>query len=249
MALSADVQLPVLKGDFADQPVLASMTIYEGAVVSITAAGYAKGYAGTDTVFAGICDSKADNSLGSSADIKVKIRRDEHIRRVTLASVAIGDAGNAVYASDDATFTQTKGSNLRVGRIHAYIAANTCYIKVEPERDLIAAGEIATAQLAAGAGTLPKLDLTTGLKLLAADGINTGGGAAAITLTGAAVGDRVVGIFGQIKAESGANSFLIPTLTTHHEAVITVVDEIQQTVAAGDLSGNTYLFILAPAAA
>lgn len=109
--------------------------------------------------------------------------------------------------------------------------------------------QVTTAKLAAGAATLPKMDLFTGLKLLAADGVDSSGGNTEVTLTGSAVGDRVVAIFGQIKAETGANSFLIPAIPTHFEGTITVVNKIVQKTAAGNLSANTYLFILAPAAA
>ena len=106
----------------------------------------------------------------------------------------------------------------------------------------------ATVTLPAGNATLPKITFT-GLKLLAADGANSTGGIVSTTLTGAAVGDRVIAIFGQVKAETGANSFLIPVIGTAFESTISIVDKVQQLVAAGDVSLNTYLFILAPATA
>lgn len=132
MALSADTVLPILEGEYADHPVLASTKIYEGAVVSITAAGYAKGYAGTDTLFAGIAFRQADNSSGASGAIKVKVRRDVHYRQVTLASAAQADVGTALYASDDGTFTLTSTDNLLVGKVHAYVTTNTIIAKLEP---------------------------------------------------------------------------------------------------------------------
>lgn len=113
----------------------------------------------------------------------------------------------------------------------------------------IAAGAVTTTKLGSAAATLPKMDLRTGLKLLAADGIDTTSGDAEVTLTGSAVGDRVVAIFGHVKANTGAHTFLIPVVGTTFEATITVVNKIVQKQAAGDLSANTYLFWLAPAAA
>lgn len=59
-------------------------------------------------------------------------------------------------------------------------------------------------------------------------------GAGAITLTGAAVGDKVLGVAGISTVGNAAASF---------ETTITVVNQIQQS-AAGDLSSNTYLVVL-----
>jgi len=131
MALAADVQLPIEEGIYNEIPVAATTKIYEGAVVSLSS-GYAKGYAGTDTIFLGIAARQADNSAGSAGAITVKVQQSVHYRQVTLASVAITDVGVAVYASDDATYTKTSTSNLLVGKIHRYVAANTCVIRFEP---------------------------------------------------------------------------------------------------------------------
>jgi hypothetical protein len=82
-----------------------------------------------------------------------------------------------------------------------------------------------------------------GLKTLNAAGRN---GAGAITLTGAAVGDRVVLVLGVASAAGSANTLVSPEGS--FETTITVVDQIQQTDAA-DLSGSNYMFVLAPALA
>jgi hypothetical protein len=71
------------------------------------------------------------------------------------------------------------------------------------------------------------------LKVLSFTGRN---GAGACTLTGAAVGDEVVGIAGLTDMGGADASF---------EATVTVVDQIQQS-AAGDLSLKNYLVILRP---
>lgn len=113
----------------------------------------------------------------------------------------------------------------------------------------LAAGAVTVTKLGAGAVTLPKMDLFTGLKVLAADGVDSSGGDQQVTLTGTVIGDRVVAIFGQIKAETGANSFLVPTIPTHFEGTITVTNKIIQKTAAGHLEANTYLFLIVPAAA
>lgn len=112
-----------------------------------------------------------------------------------------------------------------------------------------ATSSVPTSALAAAAVTLAKTDLRTGLKLLAADGANASGGNQNVTLTGAAVGDRVIAIIGHAKANTGVHTFLIPAVGTAFESTISVVNQIVQLQAGGDLSANTYLFVLAPAAA
>ncbi len=98
-----------------------------------------------------------------------------------------------------------------------------------------------TATLKGGAVALTKINVT-GIKCLAAAGKN---GAGAITLTGAAVGDRLLAVFGAPTA-GGALEAKAPG--TDFEAAVTVADQIQQS-SASNLSANTYIFILIPAAA
>lgn len=103
---------------------------------------------------------------------------------------------------------------------------------------------VTTPKVAPGAATLPKITFT-GLKILTADGVDSSGGAAQVTLTGTAVGDRVLMVVGAAKAGFTA---WIPS-NSKFESVITVVDKIIQPQASGNLTANTYLFILAPATA
>jgi|SRR6185369_2487932 len=105
----------------------------------------------------------------------------------------------------------------------------------------VGTGAIGTTELAAGAATLPKITLT-GLKFLRFDGKN---GAGAVTLTGAAVGDRVAFILGVVSA-TGVS--VVGTIPTQFEATITVTDQIQQADVA-NLSGNDYWVVLLPATA
>lgn len=72
-----------------------------------------------------------------------------------------------------------------------------------------------------------------GLKFITATGRS---GAGAITLTGAVVGDVVIGVAGLSAGALGA-------ATASFETAITVVNQVQQS-AAGNLSANNYLFVL-----
>lgn len=110
---------------------------------------------------------------------------------------------------------------------------------VLPEGSDLSAPQLETDDIPAGGVTLPKMDLSA-LKTLRFDGAASAG---AITLTGAAVGDRVVSIFGTV-VTTGASI----VGGTDFESVITVANQIQQS-ATGDLSGNDYVVQLAPAVA
>lgn len=75
--------------------------------------------------------------------------------------------------------------------------------------------------------------VVAGLKFITAAGRS---GAGAITLTGAVVGDVVVGV-------AGLSAGALGTATASFETAITVVNQVQQS-AAGNLSANNYLFVL-----
>lgn len=131
-------------------------------------------------------------------------------------------------------------------------------------------GEVTTAMLADDAVTAAKVAdgaIDAAAKIaggvvpptkLVGTGIKTGhfvgrNGAGAITLTGAAVGDRV--FCGWLSGDASDNLTkgegsvgTTATFTALFEATITVVNQIQQ-ASASDLSDNKYTVILIPAAA
>ncbi len=113
--------------------------------------------------------------------------------------------------------------------------------KITVEAGGIIDASAGTTILGPGTVTLPRID-ATGIKCLAAAGKN---GAGAVTLTGAAIGDRLVAVFG---APTGGGALEAKLPGTDFEAVVTVADQIKQ-VSASNLSSRTYVFILIPAAA
>jgi hypothetical protein len=113
--------------------------------------------------------------------------------------------------------------------------------KITVEAGGIIDASAGTAILGPGAVTLPKID-ATGIKCLATAGKN---GAGAITLTGAAIGDRLIAVFG---APTGGGALETKVPGMDFEAAVTVPDQIKQ-VSASNLSSRTYVFILIPAAA
>ena len=104
----------------------------------------------------------------------------------------------------------------------------------------LAAGAVDATQIASGAVTATKLgsNAVTGTKLsvsalafLVFNGVN---GAGACTLTGAKVGDKVVGVTNLTDGSSGTSSF---------EATISVANQIQQSDAA-NLSTKKFNILL-----
>jgi hypothetical protein len=112
------------------------------------------------------------------------------------------------------------------------------------DTDDIVDASIATAKFAAGAVTLAKVSGFATLKCLAAVGVAAPGPCACV---GAAVGDRVVAVFGSTTITGQGLGGLLND-GTQFEQVISVINEIQQAVAV-DLSLRTHIVLLAPAAA
>lgn len=108
------------------------------------------------------------------------------------------------------------------------------YMRQGGDAQVIAAGGALVVETGA------KIDMP--FKSLAAAGRN---GAGLIALAGAAVGDRVRVIFGAPTA-GGALANAVPG--TDFEAVITVINQVQQ-INAGNLSANTYVFVIDPVSA
>lgn len=132
MALTKDVDLPEVIGDYADIPVAAAVKIFQGSLVAVNAAGFAKLGATGDTFFAGVADKLADNSAGAAGDIRVRVKRSIQFRVMTLSGAAQADIGDLLYATDENTITKTASTNLPIGRVHAYLTTDTIIAKLEP---------------------------------------------------------------------------------------------------------------------
>lgn len=129
MALSADSPVEKLLGEEQSYGVLASAVIYEGSMVG-KSSGYARPLTAGDLFLGHSVEAKTGTAANGGEDVRVLTGR--YILRVALTGVAVTDVGRDVYASDDATLTLTTvGSNSRVGRVHSYAAANTCYVEFE----------------------------------------------------------------------------------------------------------------------
>jgi len=134
MALAKDTPLATLEGVYTDHPVATGAKIYEGAIVAINAAGFARPFvsASGDIFFAGVCEKQADATGLADGAITVKVRRDNHYRTVMLTGAVQADIGDVIHASADDAFTKTALNNLVVGKIHAFLGSDKVVVKLEP---------------------------------------------------------------------------------------------------------------------
>ena len=151
MALSANTPMRVELGELNDIPAAASAHPYEGSMVGL-ASGYARALTAGD-LFLGHAYQEADNTVGTAAaaNINVRVRQGRYCAQVTITAVAVTDVGKEVFASDDATYTLTRGANSRVGRVVRYVTTGTCIVEFEPHQILEAIAPEVDCGLAAAA--------------------------------------------------------------------------------------------------
>ena len=119
--LSVDTPRVYELGDRGEYPVIASDIIYEGAAVGENGSGYARPLTAGD-VFLGFAEKKADNSSGAAGAINVRVIEKGKIK-ASIASLAItANDRQAVYMSDDNTFTLTATSNSLIGYVARWVS-------------------------------------------------------------------------------------------------------------------------------
>lgn len=154
MALSADLARPFEGGYINTLPMLASAEIFRGSAVGLSS-GYARALTAGDA-FQGFADAYAKETTGVNGAKNINVIT-RGLVEITLASVAVTDVGNAVYMSDDGTFTQTKGSNSFVGNIYRYVKTNTCILAFIaqglPAGEIAAGASLTSAQILVGNGS------------------------------------------------------------------------------------------------
>lgn len=123
MAVTAEQQIrhgssSVLKR--ARQKVLASTTIYKGALCFLVAAsGYLTHAIATGANrFAGVATDTVDNSGGASGDKETETIVGGTVTLINAShSLTLADKGKDLYASDNYTVTVTSTNNVLIGRL------------------------------------------------------------------------------------------------------------------------------------
>ncbi|MHC4617217.1 MAG: hypothetical protein ACYTEQ_05630 [Planctomycetota bacterium] len=128
--LAADAPVTEVQGYHNSVPIIASDTVYEGAMVGENGAGYGRPLTAGDR-FLGHAVEKVDNESGAAGAKNIKLRSGRYRLEVALAG-AITDVGQPVYASDDAVLTFSAPGNSYVGVVTRYVSASKLEVEFRP---------------------------------------------------------------------------------------------------------------------
>ena len=117
-------------GDFNELPVIASDIIFEGAAVGDNASGLARPLVAADP-FLGFAKERCDNSAGAASARNVKVFERGKIELDVVGVASAADVGEAVYASDDDTFTLTSTGNTAIGKVARWVSGTRCVVYFE----------------------------------------------------------------------------------------------------------------------
>lgn len=128
--LAAATRRAYYEGDDITLNLKAAVTVYEGAVLGYNSGAVRQLVAGD--LFAGV---SLETRTGGAADgdVKIKVRRRGRTE-LPLASVAAGDAGKRVYASDSNTATLTESTNSAIGVVVAVVTTNVALVAFDADQ-------------------------------------------------------------------------------------------------------------------
>jgi hypothetical protein len=130
--LAVDTPRAYQLGDHEEYPVIASDIIYEGAAVGENGSGYSRPLQAGDA-FQGFCLEQVDNSSGSAGDKRVRVLTRGRVQ-VAISALAITANDRApVYASDDNTFTLTRGSNSFIGTVSRWVSTGAAIVEFDAQ--------------------------------------------------------------------------------------------------------------------
>ncbi|MDI9559687.1 MAG: hypothetical protein QM235_00655 [Pseudomonadota bacterium] len=162
MALSADKLTEYMEGVDLSIPVDDGDKIYEGAMVSVNADGYAIAAGDTaSTLFVGIARENADNSSGADGAINVLVRRRGLFKMTLATPITIANVGDNVYIVDDCTvdLVGNTTNDIYCGIIAKYIDTTHAWVDIEPAiRQSDAAAHIADGSSAHAASAISIVD-------------------------------------------------------------------------------------------
>lgn len=129
--------------------VAASVHVYKGALVGLTASGFARPLSAGDA-FAGVAYEEMDNTNGADGDVSVRVYTVGDFGQA-LAGAAVSDIGRPVFASADDTLTFVGTGNSYVGIVQDCVSAGEIIVRVDPGKRAVKTVSHAVEDLAAGA--------------------------------------------------------------------------------------------------
>ncbi|MGB3165633.1 MAG: hypothetical protein WBA68_02540 [Alteraurantiacibacter sp.] len=115
-ALTAPRNTPAALGDVRALPLPAGGKVFQGAMVALTAAGFAAGATATaGQVTVGRADETADNTDGQDGDNSVKTRRGvfRFANSAAADAIDLSDVGKDCFVVDDQTVAKTDNAGAR----------------------------------------------------------------------------------------------------------------------------------------
>lgn len=128
--------------------VKGSTSVYKGALVGITSAGYARGLVAGDR-FVGVA---YEEGINAGSDGAKSVRAYTHGDFVhDLSGAGQGDVGRPVFASADDTLTFVAAGNSYVGIVQDLVSSGVIVLRIDPSRAKIKTVVHAVENLGAGA--------------------------------------------------------------------------------------------------
>lgn len=116
VALTSPRNTPAALGDVRAFPLPAGGKVFAGAIVALTAAGFAAGATATAAnVTVGRADETVDNGEGANGDAKVKVRRGvfRFANSGGADAIALTEVGKPCFVVDDQTVAKTDNAGAR----------------------------------------------------------------------------------------------------------------------------------------
>ena len=112
--LTQDRNTLTSEGELVNIPVAAGAKIFAGALVAVSATGYAQpGAVATTLTYVGRAEQYADNTGGAAGAITVQVRRKQAFYWANSGTDPVTQAsfGKTAYIADDQTVSATNGGN------------------------------------------------------------------------------------------------------------------------------------------
>lgn len=122
-----DAGYPMIPAEF---PAVASDIIYQGSAVGDNGSGFARPFVAADP-FLGFAEEQCDNSAGAAGAKNVRTRPVGAVVLAVTGVVDEDDVGEAVYATDDTTFTLTASGGTQIGKVLRHISGTSCLVYFE----------------------------------------------------------------------------------------------------------------------
>ncbi|HTJ78533.1 MAG TPA: hypothetical protein VL357_06015 [Rariglobus sp.] len=151
-AATAPIDTPERQGQSRNYPVAAGVILYAGALLALSATGFAVPAANTAGLkVIGRSEQTIDNSAGADGDLDVVVKAGVFgYNNSATNPVGVADVGKTAYVEDDNTVATTATNKVKAGRI---IALDDVYVWVDTDK----AGLVPAADTITGAADLAAL--------------------------------------------------------------------------------------------